>query len=149
MKANKYIIESKSSLRYSLEWEIKDGRFSMCGDIWCPHRKDSISGGQNIEEIAQAFPGNAKVQRMAAIWREWHLNDMQAGSPAQMAFLKANPVTDRLNHYASACEALRAAGLQPDPNYIHDGKPYKYGSAWLKKELPPEVIEEIGSWSER
>ena len=27
---------------------------------------------------------------------------------------------------------LTQAGLQPDPNYIRDGKPYSYGSAWVK-----------------
>lgn len=28
---------------------------------------------------------------------------------------------------------LTQAGLQPDPNYIRDGKPYSYGSAWVKE----------------
>lgn len=27
---------------------------------------------------------------------------------------------------------LTKAGLQPDPNYLRDGKPYSYGSAWVK-----------------
>lgn len=28
---------------------------------------------------------------------------------------------------------LTQANLQPDPNYIRDGKPYSYGSAWVKE----------------
>lgn len=79
------------------------------------------------------------------VWEAWHLNDMNAGSPAQRAYLKANPITDRLNYYAKACEALEAAGLNPDPNYLHNGKPYKYGSAWLKERVPEEVLQFLAS----
>jgi hypothetical protein len=82
------------------------------------------------------------VRKFRAVWDEYHLNDMKAGSPAQEAFLKANPVTYTYpeSHYEKACEALAAAGLNPDPNYLHEGKPYKYGSAWLRAEVPNEVI---------
>jgi hypothetical protein len=86
------------------------------------------------------------VARLAELWDTWHLNTMQAGSPAQTAWLKAHkgefpgyPVS----HYEWAGEQLAAAGLNPDPNYLHDGKPYRYGHAWLEVQVPAEVLEEL------
>jgi hypothetical protein len=119
-----------------ITWELKDGRFSMCAEIWNPRKSDIYMGGQCVDEVAAYFPNDAKAQRMVAIWREWHLNDMQAGTPAQMAFLK----TAGTHGYVEACDALDEVGL-----LIHNG--HKYGSAWLKVELPAHVVAEIQSWS--
>lgn len=86
-----------------------------------------------------------KAARLKALWKRWHLNDMRGGSPAQEAWLRANPVSAVYpeSHYAKACEALAAAGLHPDPSYERNGKPYRYGSAWLTEEVPPEVVAEL------
>ena len=81
------------------------------------------------------------ITRLRDVWREYHLNDMRSGSPAQRAYLKANPVPNTAKHYLAACEALRTAGLNPDPAYIHNGKPYAYGSAWLREDVPQEVLD--------
>lgn len=81
------------------------------------------------------------IARLRDIWREHHLNDLRAGSPAQRAYLKANPMPNTSDHYRDACKALRTAGLNPDPTYIHNGKPYAYGSAWLREDVPQEVLE--------
>lgn len=91
------------------------------------------------------MPGNKLAQRLVAIWRAWHLNDMKAGSPAQESWLAANPVTAVYpeSHYVKASEALAAVGLNPDPAYLHNGKPYAYGSAWLKQEIPADVRAEL------
>ncbi len=83
----------------------------------------------------------ATVERFRAIWDAWHLNGMRAGSPAQRAYLAAHPITDRLNHFDAACTSLRDAGLHPDASYLHNGKPYLYGSAWLRDEVPADVLD--------
>ena len=72
---------------------------------------------------------------------------MKAGSPAQEAWLAANPVTAVYpeSHYDKASAALAAAGLNPDPDYLHNGIPYRYGSAWLKRDIPADVVAEIES----
>jgi hypothetical protein len=122
-------------------------RFSASGDIWMPSRRDCYACGQIIDEILGYFPNNPIVQKISAIWSEWHLNDMTAGSPAQEAYLKANPVsyTYPQSHYDEACKALEAAGLNPDQNYNLNGKPYRYGTAWLTREIPDAVAAEIES----
>jgi hypothetical protein len=106
-----------------------------CGQIEMSYREGYLdpitpAPGWDASSIALFFD----------IWRDWHLNDMQAGSPAQEAWLKEHPIEDRLNYYTKACEALAAAGLNPDPGYIHKGKPYRYGHAWLRVEVPAHVL---------
>lgn len=65
-----------------------------------------------------------------------------------------------VSYYTWAGEQLAAHGLNPDPNYLHNGAPYKYGSAWLEVPVPAEVLEELfglpesahalpGSWARR
>lgn len=128
----------------AITWELKDGKFSMCAEIWQPNKRDILAGGQCVDTVAAYFPEDAKAQRMLAIWTDWHLNDMNAGTPAQTAWLKVNLKPEDYaypkSHYDVACEKLAAAGLNPDNGY-------KYGSKWLRVELPPEVVAEIQSWS--
>jgi hypothetical protein len=94
------------------------------------------------------FRKNSTVQKIVAIWREWHLNDMQASSPAQTEVLKRRkaefPCYPK-SYYEWAKDVLTEEGVQPDNSYIHEGKPYSYGSAWLKKELPQDVIDYLES----
>lgn len=92
-------------------------------------------GYQSVADITPA-PGWTPelVKRFFDAWDRWHLNDMKAGTPAQEAFLRANPINDAMDHYGKACAALKAAGLNPDGGY-------RYGSAWLKEEVPADVLE--------
>lgn len=73
--------------------------------------------------------------RFLDIWDRWHLNDTQAGTPAQMEYLRNNPVVWRYpeSHYEKALEALTAAGLNPDNGYV-------YGTKWLHEDVPSDVI---------
>lgn len=65
-----------------------------------------------------------------------------AGTPAQEAILDAHdseyPGYPK-SHYQWACEVLEAAGLLEDNGY-------RYGTSWLTRELPAEIIEEVQSW---
>lgn len=79
--------------------------------------------------------------RLREVWDRWHLNGMKAGSPAQEAHLRAHPIDRAADHFKVATEALRAAGLQPDPGHLYNGKPYSYGSAWLHEEVPEDVLQ--------
>lgn len=71
-----------------------------------------------------------KVARFLDVWNNWHLNDMQAGTPKQTAYLKQKG--DKLN-YDESKAVLKTAGLEPD-----DG--YRYGSKWLKVDVPDDVL---------
>jgi hypothetical protein len=143
-----YNNSGRKNCRVTVEIELEDGWLSICGNIWNPRETDCYSCGQNLDTIAELLLSNPKIKRIVTIWKRWHLNDLKAGSPAQETYLREHPVHAAYpkSHYEEASKVLAAAGLNPDPNYLHNGAPYKYGSAWLKEELPAEVVAEVESW---
>ena len=125
-------------LSVHIDWDGKN--LSITGSEGRDRGGQIIVDPWDLQEYAEGYSPEL-VAQLRDIWERWHLNDLQAGSPAQTAYLDAHPVTDRLNHYTKACEALKSAGLNPDPNYIHNGKPYAYGSAWLRVEVPEDALQ--------
>lgn len=127
----------------------KAGKLSISGAIG-PKRNGDCTGscGQwvmsmNPQDIDPAPGWTAEtVQLFLQYWDKWHLNDMQAGSPAQTAELEKHKFPGYPeSHYKWAQKVLRDAGLDPAPDYIHNGKPYYYGHAWLTVSVPDAVIE--------
>ncbi len=100
------------------------------------HRSDgkklyiTESCGQIRESLQEWFPESAQ-------YFDWHLNDMKAGTVAQEAELEKHEWDHHGSHYDWACVRLDEAGLLIDNGY-------KYGSAWLKRDLPADVI----AWAE-
>lgn len=134
---------------YSIYCKIEfsdDGRLSICGVEGPTVSGNAIGGcGQINRRLAQhvtainCAPGwtYGKIREFLAVWDKWHLNDMKAGTPAQEAHIEK--VRDQLPGYPKslyewACEELDKVGLLTDNGY-------KYGSGWLKVEVPAEVIE--------
>lgn len=116
---------------------------SVCGEIWNAPGTDCVSVGQNIEEIASLFPEDKKVQRIAELWREWHCNDLKAGTIRQHAALNLPDDSSRprdakpeQDWYQASLEALRAVGLETDNGY-------KFGTEWLVRPITAEVLTEI------
>lgn len=79
------------------------------------------------------------VERLRLLWDRWHLNRTQAGTPAQMKFVRASGRME----YPEMKQALKEAGLEPDPETGH-----RYGSAWLAEEVPEEVYAELQAMPE-
>ena len=97
-----------------IEIEVKNGKLSMSGSC-------NGSAGQCRDSIK---PKNDEQKQLIDIWKQWHLNDMNAGTVKQTEALK-----DFKGDYTAQCEYLKSVGLYDD-----DG--YKYGTAWLKRGLP-------------
>ena len=118
------------------------GKLSITG-VEGPRKSGNCAGscGQ-IESELKDFVNFAKgwsfskLQTFRKFWKEWHLNHMVAGSPRQESYLDEIGRKD----YVENLKALEQAGLSPDMEYLHNGKPYVYGSAWLKKEVPAHVL---------
>jgi len=91
--------------------------------------KNMLGFGQIREEVRSIIP-----TQLYEIWKRWHLNDMRAGTQKQEQLLRDAEV--EINTYDEACNYLAAKDA-----YIDNG--YKYGSRWLKEELPQEVIDYI------
>lgn len=115
------------------------GRLSITGVVGPSiggHCKGSC--GQIVDEVERGCPQlgfeSGVLERFCAIWREWHLNDMRAGNASQRAFLRGR----RYKDYSEACELLAEVGL-----LVESG--YRYGTAWLREEVPLEVVEFLRS----
>jgi hypothetical protein len=104
-----------------------------------PWREGSF--GQGIDTVA-AFARKLEpeqrsaLKRLCELWRKWHLNDMNAGTEAQQAALASMPKEDGGDWYGRACTHLAGCDLLTD-------RGYKFGSKWLVRALPAEVVSEL------
>lgn len=139
-----------------IKWELYENSrgetcFSMSGTIWNRLKTDCISAGQNIDTIRKLTKFNPTVKEMYQVWKEYHLNDMQAGSPRQEGFKLAMKLMGQPVDYDNLTDALAKCNLLVDWSYVNPNTGelgYKYGSAWLTKEIPEQVIEMIQEWSD-
>jgi len=139
-----YIVEDKKPV--TLDVKLKDGNLSICGNI--PRH----SSGQCQDEIdTMAKNGEIKITNslwliLFGVWKEWHLNDMQAGCEHQRAEKWEEKRLDDSLPWTQPNSAMwtykkdHPKGLLCEPCPVCG---YKYGSAWLKKELPQDVVDFI------
>ena len=113
-----------------IELREEDNTLSICGEI------RGIAYGQCIDEIKKAFGDtNNTVNILYYWWENYHLNDMHAGDKEQEEAVKEYR-KDNPYDYAKVCEYLDSKGL-----LVHNG--YKYGTAWLKEEIPASTLKDI------
>jgi hypothetical protein len=114
-----------------IEIELTDGRFSMSGET-------GSSCGQCDDNID---PRTIAQRELLAIWRKWHLNDMNAGTEEQTAVISIWAAGKNYD-YEKACEFLKSINLYEVP-HPDTGKPYKYGHGWLTRALPVDLWPDI------
>lgn len=156
----------KRSLAVEVEVEIRETRkgpeLSIQGTIWNPNRSDAVSGGQNLEEIAQALPDSALAQRIHKVWKTWHLNSMRAGCEHQRAeewnklpIDPSKPLSSYGKHFPTQLHESWNMLIWVRPEEYKGGLltapcptcGYRYGTEWLHEPLPLEIIEEVQSWA--
>jgi hypothetical protein len=99
---------------------------AISGDVIGKGRRTVHACGQIVSDVRRVVePAKgwtaADVRSLLAIWGEWHLNGMNAESDEQ-----------------------RAAGITYASNPDHvDSNGYKIGSAWLARQIPEDVLEEV------
>lgn len=127
----KLVIKEKRNVR---NWNLKKGNYKtlpITGDITEKEKIKPYTDGQCYDSIK---PTTDKQKEVIDIWREYHLNDLTAGSKKQMEALESFKYKN--NYYKEACEYLKKRRL-----LIDDG--YKFGSKWLVKPLKNGIIEKI------
>lgn len=92
---------------------------------------------EDIEQFMTPDELKALYRRIYEVWREYHLNDMQSGTKTQTEALTKE--LHRVDHYTEACEYLKSIDLLED-------RGYKYGTGWLCKEIPADIVAEIMTW---
>ena len=116
--------------------ELSDkGVFTASGTIWNSKHTDCVCGGQCLDTIAK-YIKNPTFKKIHGLWKQYHLNDMPAGTVRQEEALDAAGLTGYANNYRKCCDYLESIGLLVD-----DG--YKFGTGWLKRDIPAEDLEEI------
>lgn len=113
--------------------------------------RDCVAIGAGVKDIIGYWMNERYGNRLSEEWEEillrlfevadkYHLNTLTPGSPLQEA---AIDMWKRHHEYSydAACEYLKTLGIYEDKTYIHNGKPYKYGHAWLYTPIPEDVLE--------
>lgn len=102
------------------------------GEKLLQSEKNLLGFGQIADEVKNFIPVT-----LYKVWKRWHLNDMRAGTVKQEQILrKAKDSGIELNSYEDGCNFLAEKDA-----YIDNG--YKYGTRWLREELPQGVIDYI------
>lgn len=102
--------------------------------------------GQIIEKFEDFIPFFAKsdidsAKKIAEIWHNYHLNDLQAGTKLQQDTLEENRnewYKDKEDNYGHQKAFLENRNLLKD-------RGYQYGTEWLYKPVPQEIIDFIYS----
>ena len=70
--------DGKAQIEYKLRQTDRGPAFSATGVY-------DGGAGQCLDSIAAAYPSDEMVRRIVAVWKRYHLNGMNAGTPEQMA----------------------------------------------------------------
>ena len=132
------------------EITLKDDKyFSASAHIRDSNRGDYLIGGQCLDTINDNCPdikANPIWQKIYRLWKLYHLNDMHAGTVEQeealdkWCALSEDNSIQSVKGYDKACEYLKSIGLY---EVEYNGKPYRYGSGWLKRDIPEEDLNQI------
>lgn len=118
--------------------------FSAIGNIWNKPHTDIYCGGQCLDTIKRYIHRNPLFNTLYGLWKRNHLNNMTPGSPRQMMAISDWEKTNRYD-YQKACEYLKSINLYEDKEYMYNGKPYVYCSAWLYRPICDDDLKQIST----
>lgn len=130
--------------------------FSASASIWYGNHSDIYMGGQCFDELKD-IPEVAELpifKEIYDLWKNYHLNDLHAGTKAQEDILREAVKNGELKSYGASayeetCAYLESKDMLYDKNYLvektqKDGTvenvPYKYGSGWLIEDIPEQAL---------
>jgi hypothetical protein len=118
----------ESFVRCSFTWALVEGTRTL-------DHASSFGAGTDWSVDAVTKPARGftmqQVHELAALAKEWHLNDMHAGCDHQTVVYETGPF------------GRRQPSLKLTAPCPHAG--YRYGHSWLLKPVPVEVIEQVAS----
>ena len=126
--------------------EDSDGQFPVfkaSGSIWNSAGTDIIAGGQCLDDMVKDLKKNPVFKSIHRLWKVHHLNDMHSASPNQQKLIDEWKKAGNVYNYDQVCKMLKTKDMFFDKTYLVNGKPYKYGSAWLYREIPAHDLLEI------
>jgi hypothetical protein len=148
--------------RVEVELELtNDNCFSATACVWNENHSDIYMGGQCFDDLKE-IPEVGELpifKEIYDLWKKYHLNDLHAGTKEQEDILKEAVKTGELegygaNYYKETCDYLESKDMLYDKKYLVEKKqadgtikrvPYRYGTGWLKEEIPEEDLLRIKS----
>lgn len=127
-----------------MKLEYKNGKpcFSASADVWNSRHTDIEMGGQCLDDLVPFFKDNKLYMEIVGLWQRNHLNDLTPGTPEQMRCIAEHK--DEINEddgfYTKELNLLKKYNLDV---VDLDGKPYKYGTAWLTRDISEEDLKAI------
>lgn len=141
-----FTLDAEGKKKYTGEITPVYYEFSACGNIYNPSRSDIYICGQCLDEIAE-YIKDPLFTEIYDLWKNYHLNGMNAGTPEQEEAIKK--MESGTYNYKTACEYLKNIGLY-EVKYtglsigrVYNNELYRYGHAWLIRELPQDIINRI------
>lgn len=130
----------KRLLRMEIDIGYGDGCFTASGWLTCDWYE---VGGQCLNEMKRFLDANGLkailLDKVLKVWPRYHNNNLIPGSPRQMEIFHERKAAGLPCYYDTMCRVLKDIGLYEDKDFIYKGKPYAYGTAWLKEELPDDA----------
>lgn len=126
-----------------VEIELRDTakgpELSICGSVWNSKHTDIVMGGQCLDNMMEysELSCNPLFRKLYKWWKSYHLNTLNAGTVKQEEALKEANLIGK--GYERQCEYLKDIDLYEDNGY-------RYGSAWLYREIPENDLNEIKSF---
>jgi len=134
-----YLGNGRKTCPVEIEVELRGSEekpeLSICGTVWNHKRTDCYLAGQCIDDLTEYFKGNKLYNKLARLWRLYHLNSMHSGTEAQDKLVNEY-LKDHDYDYKEICKYLMLRGLYEDNGYT-------YGSAWLYRPIPEADLKEI------
>ena len=126
----------------TVDISFNDGRLSICGET-------EDAAGQIMRELDNMLyrskygatrSEKAVIPKLRDIWERWHLNDMRPGCEHQRDWDVSEMLTVGEKQKAAGWvyPSEHPKGLLCKPCEVCG---YKYGSAWLKEEVPADVLD--------
>jgi hypothetical protein len=93
--------------------------------------------GQCISDVRKIWSDDPRVSELCDLWERWHLNDLRAGTRAQMdAVSKMGKCPSSTEWFSWVCKNLESQGLLVD-------RGYSFGQEWLFERIPATVVKRI------
>lgn len=136
--------KGRKNCEVTLEMRLtEDNCFSVCGNLWNSRHTKLLQGGQCIDSLYNGFKElqqNKLYCEIRELWQKYHLNHLKAGTPEQEQAIKEWKTQGNKYDYSKACEYLKSINLYEVPL---NGQIYKYGTGWLKEEIPDKDLTRI------
>lgn len=135
-----FVDKNRAKVNVEITIEERDGekRFSISGDV----------GGGCGQIIDSILPANEHQEKLIKFWKEYHLNDMKAGTPKQEAALDKWKTDGNKYDYTNACEYLSC--LKPDGTPLSALEEREIGADKIVLNASHETLEkEIKDFKEK